>query len=77
MTDYICQACWELANYQLTNANGQPEGQGRQVGHSNICVGCGRSILRTRSRLVLRPDCTDEERQLADVISQWIQPRQV
>ncbi|XP_045774076.1 uncharacterized protein LOC123873315 [Maniola jurtina] len=67
-TDFVCQACWDLANH----ASEQVLEYERQVGHKSVCVGCGRSILRSRSRVVLRPDSTVEERQLADIISQWI-----
>lgn len=70
--DFVCQACWELAS--LATNQVAPE---RQVGHQNVCVGCGRSILRSRSRLVLRENSTDDEQQLAAIISQWIQHRQV
>ncbi|CAG9790271.1 unnamed protein product [Diatraea saccharalis] len=72
--DYICHACWELANAQTTD---NVPNQDRQVGHQNICVGCGRSILRLSSRIILRENPATEEGPIVDIISQWIHPRQL
>ncbi|RVE39951.1 hypothetical protein evm_015399 [Chilo suppressalis] len=75
-TDYICQACWELGTAQVSGANNVPV-QERQVGHINVCVGCGRSILRRDSRIIVRENASNEENQIVNVISRWIIPRQL
>lgn len=73
--NYICHSCWNLINH---NINEVPENRTQQqLGHRNICAGCGRSILRARSRLVVKPGMSDRETQIRNIVSEWIRPRQV
>ncbi|KAL4703056.1 hypothetical protein ACJJTC_009738 [Scirpophaga incertulas] len=71
--DYICLQCRNLAS----NASSHIVVPERQVGHQNVCVGCGRSILRTSSRLILRQEDMDGNRALVRIFSQWIQHREL
>ncbi|KAL4706725.1 hypothetical protein ACJJTC_014480 [Scirpophaga incertulas] len=75
-SDFICQACWELGNAQVTGANSLVN-EGKPVGHHNICIGCGRSILKLSSRIILRENRTIDEGPIIDIISSWIHPRQL
>lgn len=76
-TDCICHACWELVQHELTGDQPLEEIQ-RQFGHRHVCVACGRSILRSDSRLLIQPGVTNDEQHIVDVISSWLQPdRQV
>ncbi|KAL4721591.1 hypothetical protein ACJJTC_018552 [Scirpophaga incertulas] len=75
-SDFICQACWELGNAQVTGANSLVN-EGKPGGHHNICIGCGRSILKLSSRIILRENRTIDEGPIIDIISSWIHPRQV
>ncbi|CAH2097331.1 unnamed protein product [Euphydryas editha] len=72
-TDHICHACWQLASYSSSSEN-MPT---RQVGHHSICVVCGRSILRISHRRILIEGANEEQQRVANVVSSWIQPRQL
>lgn len=69
-TDYICHTCWELITQ---NVDELPISQG----HRNVCVSCGRSVLRARSRTILRPEMSERELRVQYIITQWILPREV
>lgn len=45
------------------------------TGHRQVCINCGRSVLRARSH-VLRTD-TEREKMIRTVIREWIIPRSV
>ncbi|XP_047543285.1 uncharacterized protein LOC125075621 [Vanessa atalanta] len=69
---HICQGCRDLAM--------RPSGADEQLsipttGHCQVCVNCGRSVLRARSHL-LRTDI-ERERRIHTVISEWILPRTI
>ncbi|KAL4709762.1 hypothetical protein ACJJTC_004598 [Scirpophaga incertulas] len=69
-TDFICHACWELITQ---NVEQLPEVRG----HRNVCVACGRSILRVRSRSLLRPEMSERDHFILRIIAEWIQPLQI
>ncbi|KAH9635150.1 hypothetical protein HF086_009490 [Spodoptera exigua] len=48
---FICHSCWELINHEPNQ-----DVTRQQLGHRNVCAGCGRSILRIRSRLLTNND---------------------
>lgn len=45
------------------------------TGHRQVCINCGRSVLRARSH-VLRTD-TERENMIRTVVREWIIPRSV
>ncbi|XP_052742778.1 uncharacterized protein LOC112055836 [Bicyclus anynana] len=67
-SDYICQACWNLAQ---TSAIDQP----RQLGHRNVCLRCGRS-LASRVTHLLHTGSSREIR-IYNAIEEWIMPRTI
>lgn len=69
--DFLCHACWELVSGHIEPPPVPTSG------HRSICITCGRSILRIRSRTVLRPNMSEREMLLQNIIAEWIHPRQV
>ncbi|CAK1592242.1 unnamed protein product [Parnassius mnemosyne] len=63
--EHLCQACWTLASESINLSTlSQP-----QVGHRQVCVNCGRSLLRIRSHQLRRDN--DRESHIFNVIQQW------
>ncbi|KAH9632028.1 hypothetical protein HF086_007417 [Spodoptera exigua] len=69
----VCHACWKLASH----VHSSNDISRRRVGYQHVCVVCGRSILRISRRSILIEGANVEEQRLANVISTWIQPRQL
>lgn len=76
-SDYICHTCWQLINRDNLDDPALNLTSPQPLGHQNVCVGCGRSILRFRSRFIVRPDMSDRETMIANIFSVWISPRLV
>ncbi|RVE41010.1 hypothetical protein evm_014339 [Chilo suppressalis] len=72
-SDHICHACWELATHSSTSESTTT----RHVGHRHVCVVCGRSILRMRTRRIVIQEPNEQEQRMIDVINNWIRPREV
>ncbi|RVE41348.1 hypothetical protein evm_014002 [Chilo suppressalis] len=71
--DLVCYTCWMLA---LNTTPLQEDIPSTSSGHSRqLCVNCGRSILRIRSHLL--QSTSERELHIRNVISEWISPRQV
>lgn len=71
--DHVCHACWQLAAHSQSSDNVQR----RRVGHQSVCVVCGRSILRISRRRILIEGANEEQQRVANIVSTWIQPREV
>ncbi|CAH2087293.1 unnamed protein product [Euphydryas editha] len=65
-SDYICNACWDLAQSPDVDV------QRRLLGHRNVCIRCGRS-LATRASHLLHTNSTRESR-IYNVIQERIIP---
>ncbi|XP_052739022.1 uncharacterized protein LOC112046063 [Bicyclus anynana] len=73
--NYLCNSCWVLINQNHNEKPGNLTQQ--QLGHRNVCTGCGKSILRKRSRLIFRQGMSEKDFHTANIITQWIRPRQL
>lgn len=74
-TDYICHACHTLLSERDTDRDveaGQCD-PAPAVGHQNVCIRCGRSLVQKRSHTVL----DDANRHILEIVQNWVQPREV
>lgn len=64
--DAICVKCYSLLHLALESGN-----KSRRLGHKEICLPCGKSILQSRKESL----SSHPEHKLA--IAQWMPPHQV
>ncbi|KAL4720634.1 hypothetical protein ACJJTC_003993 [Scirpophaga incertulas] len=69
---HVCHECWTLVNNALYRSENV---QIPIIGHRQVCVNCGRSLVRTRSHRLLRT--SNREIHVYNVIAEWIIPNQV
>ncbi|CAG5000349.1 unnamed protein product [Parnassius apollo] len=72
--DYACQACWDLAQGVVLGRRSIDEP--RPVGHSTVCLRCGRSLSSQRVTHQLQTNSPRELR-IFNVIREWIMPQTV
>nr|XP_049701353.1 uncharacterized protein LOC126055576 isoform X3 [Helicoverpa armigera] len=70
----VCQACWDLAQDVVLGRRAIDAPT--QVGHSSVCLRCGRSLLARRFNHLLRNDSARESA-IYNVIREWILPQTV
>ncbi|XP_072936633.1 uncharacterized protein [Epargyreus clarus] len=79
-TDYVCEACRTLAlrtiNISLSEGDGASTSH-HSVGHTKVCILCGRSVMKRQSNAVLRTHPTSVQQNIASIVSDLIQPSEV
>ncbi|KAJ8728927.1 hypothetical protein PYW07_006623 [Mythimna separata] len=78
--DYICEACFYLAmqgvNDELHGNNDRSAGSSHR-GHREVCLLCGRSLVKLQSHLVLSPSTSSHHVKIAEIVERTIAPRQI
>ncbi|RVE44341.1 hypothetical protein evm_011004 [Chilo suppressalis] len=65
--DYVCQACWDLAENPIDNGK-------RLKGHHSVCLRCGKSLSGSLISHKLHTDLPRELR-IFYIIQEWITPQ--
>lgn len=67
----VCQPCWTLAR----NAQQHSGAQERSVGHRQVCVHCGKSVLRQRFHQLKPSNAGTRDILIRNIFAEWILPR--
>ena len=62
----------QVSNNQLPGSSNS-----QVIGHSKVCLMCGRSILRRKSDLILHNNPSELQQTIATIIVNFVEPREV
>lgn len=60
-----------------SSSGGGNNQENRVLGHSRVCMRCGRSVLRFPSELLMRTNPTERQQQILELISSTVAPCEV